>query len=315
MKKVLKNIYNEEVMIELVDNKDDASFITHSGTFHADEVMASILLLNKFGSIKLHRTNKIDDSMKDKFIYDIGFGKFDHHGIDFNKTRDNGIKYASCGLIWDEYGQDIISKLKIGNVDQLKSAVDKNLIMDIDRDDNGQSLNVNISIKYQSIPSLIGSFNPVWYENDRESEKFLEAVSFLNTIFNNFISKMVAKEKARKIVEEKIDLSSDGILILDRYMPWQDIVLSSINPKAKDILYTIFPSKRGGYNVVATPKSINSFDVKKPFPSAWAGLENEDLQKISGIDTITFCHKGLFICACKTLDDAKKIASVSIDSN
>lgn len=315
MKKVLKNIYNEEVIIELVENKEDASFITHSGTFHADEVMASVILLNKFGNIKLYRTNKIDDSMKDKFIYDIGFGKYDHHGNDFDKHRDNGIKYASCGLIWNEFGYDVIKKLEVDNIDTFKNSVDKNLIMDIDRDDNGQSLNVNIPVKYQSIPSLISSFNPVWYENDKESESFLDAVSFLNTIFNNFISKMVAKEKARTMVEEKINLSSNGVLILDRYMPWQDIVLSSTNPKANNILYAIFPSKRGGYNVVATPSSINSFDVKKPFPASWSGLEGKELQKVSGVDSITFCHKGLFICACVTFDDAKKIAEIAINNN
>lgn len=95
-------------------------------------------------------------------------------------------------------------------------------------------------------------------------------------------------------------------------MPWKDIVLSSTNPKAKEILYAVFPSKRGGYNVVATPIEVGSFDVKRPFPKNWAGKENEELQKISGVDTITFCHKNLFICACKTFEDALKIAGISV---
>lgn len=314
MKKVLKNIYGNDVTIELTNNYDEASFITHSGTFHADEVMASVILLNKFDNIKLFRTNKVNNDEKDKFAYDIGFGKFDHHGINFDKKRENGIKYASCGLVWNEYGKDILNKLKIPNIETLFNVIDKNLIMDIDRDDNGQSLDINIPIKYQSIPSLISSFNPLWYENGKEDERFLEAVCFANTIFNNFVNKLLAKEKARSLVEEKIEESKDKILILDTYMPWQDIVLSSDNKKAKDILYAIFPSKRGGYNIVATPTSVNSFNVKKPFPSSWAGLENEDLQKISGIDTITFCHKGLFICACKTFEDAKKIAKIAVES-
>ena len=97
-------------------------------------------------------------------------------------------------------------------------------------------------------------------------------------------------------------------------MPWKDIVLSSINPKAKDIMYAIFPSKRGGYNVVATPTEPGSFNVKKPFPENWAGQDEKTLQEISGIKTITFCHKGLFICACKTLKDAIKIAKIGINN-
>ncbi len=308
----LKNIYNEDVSIIMVDNEKDANFITHSGTFHADEVMSTVILLNKFGSMKLYRTsNPTNDKA---FVYDVGFGEFDHHGIDFDKTRGNGIKYASCGLIWNTYGKDIVQKLKVEDILEFAQSIDKNIIMDIDRDDNGQSLGVELPVKLQAIPNLIGSFNPSWNDLSNEDECFLKAVGFANTIFNNIVNKMLSKETARKIVEQRIDESKNGVLVLDNYMPWKDIVLSSNNPKAKDILYAIFPSKRGGYNVVAAPVLSGSFEVKKPFPSIWAGKEGKELQDISGIKTITFCHKGLFICACKTFEDAKKIAMMAIDN-
>lgn len=308
----LKNIYDENVQIKIVDNEQDANFITHSGTFHADEVMASIILLNKFGSMNIYRTNRVTN--EDAFVYDIGFDIFDHHGIDFNEKRENGIKYASCGLIWKEFGKDIIKKLNVKDVDSFFETIDKNLIMDIDRDDNGQKLENEPEIKQQTIPNLIANFNPAWNEDDKENENFINALSFANTIFNNMIHKMKAKECAIDIVEKKINESKNNTLILDCYMPWKDIVLSSSNPKAKDILYAVFPSKRSGYNVVATPVSIGSYDVKKTFPKSWAGKENDELQKISGIKTITFCHKNLFICACKTFDDAIKITEVAINN-
>ena len=95
-------------------------------------------------------------------------------------------------------------------------------------------------------------------------------------------------------------------------MPWKDIVLSSDNSKAKDILYAIFPSKRGGYNIVATPKEIGSFDVKKPFNELWAGKSKEELRRITGIETFNFCHKNLFICSCDTYEDALLIAKISL---
>lgn len=313
MKKLkLKNIYGKDICIKLVEDQKKADFITHAGTFHADEVMATVILLNKFGTIKLSRVNEVLN--RKAFCYDIGFGAFDHHGIDFDKTRENGIKYASCGLVWKEFGKDIIKKLNISNIDEYVLSIDKNLMMDIDRDDNGQSLGDALPIKMQTLPNLISSFNPVWHEEKKEAENFLNAVAFANTIFNNIIKKMISSKKAKTIIEEKIEESTGGILILDSYMPWKDIVLSSANPKAKDILYAIFPSKRGGYNVVATPIEPGSFEVKKPFPSSWAGLNEETLKKVSGVDTITFCHKGLFICACKTFSDALKIAKISIDN-
>lgn len=307
----LKNIFNDKVKLEIVDSEKDANFITHSGTFHADEVMATVILLNKFGSMKLFRTSSVSNN--NAFVYDVGFGEFDHHGIDFNESRENGIKYASCGLVWRKFGKDIIKSLNITNVDSFFESVDKNLILDIDRDDNGQALANEPEIKIQGIPNLIGNFNPAWNDLSSETSGFLDAISFANTIFNNMINKMLAKEEARKIVEDKINESHSGILILDNYMPWKDIVLTSSNTKAKDILYAIFPSKRSGYNVVATPVELGSFDVKKPFPSKWAGLKTDELQKMTGVDTITFCHKNLFICACKTYEDAIKIAQIAME--
>ena len=62
------------------------------------------------------------------------------------------------------------------------------------------------------------------------------------------------------------------------------------------------------------PKASGSFEIKKPFPSRWAGLENEELQKVSKIKSITFCHKNLFICACKEKDDALLIAKTAIEN-
>ena len=58
-KVILKNIFNENVEVKIVDNQNDTDFITHAGTFHADEVMATVILLNKFKSIKLSRVNTI----------------------------------------------------------------------------------------------------------------------------------------------------------------------------------------------------------------------------------------------------------------
>lgn len=306
----LKNIFNDEVKLEIVDNEDEANFITHSGTFHADEVMSTVILLNKFGNMKLFRTSSVSNN--NAFVYDVGFGPFDHHAIDFDEKRDNGIKYASCGLVWKAFGLDIISKLNVENKSSFFDTIDKNIVMDIDRDDNGQTLDNEPEIKLQNIPSLIANFNPSWNDLLSETDRFLDAVAFANTIFNNIVKNMLSKESARKIIEKNIEESKNGILILENYMPWKDIVLSSKNPKASEILYAIFPSKRGGYNVVATPISSGSFIIKKKFPESWAGKENEELQKISGVDTITFCHKNLFICACKTFEDALKIAEISV---
>lgn len=71
--------------------------------------------------------------------------------------------------------------------------------MDIDRDDNGQALQNEPEVKAQTIPSLIGSFNPAWDEDTKDEERFLEALSFLNTIFNNIIRKKCLQKKKLEV--------------------------------------------------------------------------------------------------------------------
>ena len=311
MKVELRNIYGGISKLEIVENDIDANFITHNGTFHADEVMSTVFLLNKHKNIKLCRTREINNN--DAFIYDVGFGKFDHHQNDFDKVRNNGIKYATCGLIWEAFGKEIISELGIENIDLLYESIEKNLVFDIDRDDNGQTIDKEPSIKNITVHNIIGMFNPNWDELDTENEAFLEAIKFANNVFNNLVSKMVAKEKARKIVEDKIEESENGILMLDSYMPWKDIVLTSTKEKAKEIFFAIFPSKTGGYAIVATPKESNSFELRKEFKEEWGGKSKEELVSLTGIKTFKFCHKNLFICSCETKEDALLIAKKALD--
>lgn len=306
------NIFNKEVNIELVDNIEDANFVTHNGSFHADEVMTLCILSTIFNDIKLFRTTKLSDT--NAFVFDMGGGEFDHHGKDFNKTRENGVKYASCGLVWKAFGKSILKDLGIENIDEMFEFVDKDLVCDIDRFDNGQNLEINTDYSVKSIPSLIESFNPNFDEPDKEKEYFLNSVLFANKIFTTELKNTVAKEKARTVIDKKINESTDDFIELDCHIDWKNLVLSSKEEKASRIKYAIVPSPRGGYVVGVTPIFINSFDLRKPLPSSWGGKSKEELFELTGIDTLYFCHKNLFICACDTREDALKIVRMAIDN-
>ena len=306
----LYNLFNKKVNREIVDNINEASFVTHNGTFHADEVMALCILANMFSDIKLFRTTKLEKT--DAFVFDMGGGEFDHHGKDFNKVRDNGVKYASCGLIWKAFGKNILSGLGIQNIDKTFEAIDKNLICDIDRFDNGQNLDINVDYAVKSIPSLIEGFNPNFDEENKEKEYFLNSVLFANTIFTNEIKKELSYEKARIIIDKKISEATDDYIELDCHMDWKNLVLSSNEEKAKNIKYAIVPSNRGGYTVVATPLYQDGFDLRKPLPSSWGGKTKEELFELTGIETLYFCHKNLFLCACDTREDAIKVVKLAL---
>ena len=71
--------------------------------------MSTVILLNRFGNIKLARVNEVEN--KNAFIYDIGFGEFDHHQKEFDLRHDSGVKYASFGLLFKKYGMDYLNKI------------------------------------------------------------------------------------------------------------------------------------------------------------------------------------------------------------
>ena len=66
-------------MIKLVNNILEADFITHAGNFHADDVFCTVLMERFYENITLIRLKDYKDDGT-KIAYDIGLGRFDHHG-------------------------------------------------------------------------------------------------------------------------------------------------------------------------------------------------------------------------------------------
>jgi uncharacterized UPF0160 family protein len=44
--------------------------------------------------------------------------------------------------------------------------------------------------------------------------------------------------------------------------------------------------------------------VRKPLPEEWAGIRDEELRKVSGVNGAIFCHKGRFISIWETKEAA-----------
>lgn len=298
--------------IKLTKNIKEANCITHSGTFHADEVFATVILSKIIPEIVLIRLQEVrEDVPASTIVYDIGGGKFDHHQFGGNGERANGVKYAACGLIWKEFGREVLKKLNVEDIDYVFDYVDKNLIQFIDSNDNGQLPKIDLDYKYVHISQIIAFFNPRWDEEIDSDIKFRKALNLAETIFDEFVQDAISKSKAKEEVEQAIDDQKDGIMILNKYMPWKDFVLESTNPKAQEINFVVFPSKRGGYNVYAVPKEKGSFENRKSLPETWRGLRDEKLQEVTEVSTARFCHNAGFICSTDEFEDALKLANMA----
>ena len=295
--------------IKLTKNINEANCITHSGTFHADEIFATLILSKIMQKITLIRVQEVREKPNENvLVYDIGAGKYDHHQFGGNGERENGIKYAAAGLIWKEFGRNLLENYNVEDIDYVWNYIDKNLIQFIDSNDNGQLPKLQADYRNVHLSYIIGLFNSKWDEEVDNDENFMRALEIANTIFEEFLSDTFSKMKAKKIVDKAIEESKDGIVILKKYVPWKEFIVNSENEKAKDINFVVFPSKRGGYNVYAVPIEIGSFENRKSLPQSWRGKRDEELQRVTGVKTARFCHNAGFICSCETMEDAINLA-------
>lgn len=298
--------------IKLTKNINEANCITHSGTFHADEIFATLILSKILPEITLIRVPELKEEVGENvLVYDIGAGKYDHHQLGGNGERTNGVKYAACGLIWKEFGKNLLAKYDVDDIDYTWDYIDRNLIQFIDSNDNGQLPKLQTEYRNVHLSYIISLFNSKWDEEVENDNNFLKALEVAKLVFEEFLIDTVSKMKAKKIVDKAIDDSKDGIAIFERYLPWKEFVVNSEKEKAKDIDFVVFPSKRGGYNIYAVPVEIGSFENRKLLPESWRGKRDEELQEITGVKTARFCHNAGFICSCDIFEDAITLAHLA----
>ena len=301
--------------IRVTKNVEEANLITHNGTFHADEVLATAILCKVVKNPVVCRIPKVPENLDNEVIvYDIGLGEFDHHQKNGNGVRENGIPYASCGLIWKKFGNEILRKYT-DKADFVQFLIDRDFIQGIDAIDSGEVPKAKSYVNIFSFSQCISTFNPTWDSDESADKAFVKAVKFADIVLENILKNTVSKAKATGIIEEAIENSEDHILVLDKYVSWKSVIPFSENEKAKDIWFVVYPSNRGeGYNWQCVPDKKSSSGQRKSVPFRWRGLTAEELRRVTGIKTATFCHYAGFIGGAETLEDTIEFVKLAIES-
>ena len=305
--------------ISITKSPKRANAITHGGMFHADDVMATVILSKVIKNLCVCRNSEMNLKInKGTIVYDVGFGKYDHHQKGGNGSRPNGVPYAAVGLIWRDFGPEIVRKTC--DPELVWNFIDRDLIQGIDYTDNGVTLNKDKNIKERnhpksfSISKAISGFNPGWDSEEDSDTAFIRAVNFAEIIFDNFLEKAISKANAKELVDDLIEKSEKNVLILDQYVPWKEFVFTSKNPKAEDIKFVVYPSDRGGYNWECVQKGFYNSAYRKNVPETWKGLKNFELQRTTGIKTAKFCHPAGFIGGAETIEDAIALTQIAINT-
>ncbi|MEG1011838.1 MAG: MYG1 family protein [Ruthenibacterium sp.] len=259
----------------------DTAF-THAGRFHADEVFSTALLQIINPRLTVRRGFRVPEDFSG-IVYDIGDGPFDHHAKG-SPVRENGIPYAAFGLLWREVGASLVGAEQAARVDQ-------HFIQPLDADDNTGCGN--------QLAQLIGAYNPAWDSEEQPDECFAAAVAVAKDLLGHKLESLRSIARAADEVNAALAKRKDGIVRLARYAPWKQQLIP-----AKDALFVVYPSQRGGWCAQGVPASFGSPALKAPFPAAWAGLDESSLRAISNIEGLRFCHAGRFLVTTATEEDA-----------
>lgn len=266
---------------------------THGGSFHSDDVFSTALLKYLFPNIEITRGFDVPENY-DGIVYDIGFGEYDHHQKD-KRIRENGVPYAAFGLLWDKFGTRILSE-------EAAKRFDETFIQQLDYSDNTGERNI--------MADAIGSFNPDWDSSEDKDEAFKKAVEVAYEILSRRLNVIKSAERAEKLVNELVEKNEDKeYLILPKYTPWKKVICGT-----ESIIFVIYPSNRGGYNVQGVPMKEETNDLRCPFPEKWRGASEEAIRAESGIEGIRFCHTSGFLIAVNNIETAIKACEYTLEN-
>ena len=296
--------------------------VTHSGGFHADELLSSVILTRLFPDAKLIRSREAQqiEPAAGRIIYDVGGmfdaerGIFDHHQRP-NPLRQDGQPYSSFGLIWAHYGRDYLMSFNVPSrdVDAIHASFDRGFVLPVDLIDNGAVNPSDAGPIFASLilPVLLETLKPVFDDrkDGADDRAFAAALPVARAFIEASIQRKAANLRAEALVSDAIEKAgTSAVLELPMGMPFRagvekagaDHFLFVVHPRGSDWALTTIRTKDG------------TFENRADLPAAWAGLKDGDLETVSGVEGAKFCHNGRFIAVASSRDAVLRMADLAV---
>jgi len=312
---------------------------THSGSFHADDVFGVGVLMGVYPAHTLVRSRQdelidaADFAVDVGGIWDIERGRFDHHQRGFDGARParrvdgndaHGVGYASAGLVWSVHGTAYVQALagSVGvpldpnAVAETVRSIDASLVQYLDIVDTGQG---SVAPGIFGLSALIAQLNTNWMEEhgltslakaQLQESRFLEAIAITRKFLDRAIIKKISQFRSHDIVRRAQRLLDGRVLYLQEGgMPWTHVVVDEM----PEVMFVIYPDSEGEqYQVKTVPVEIGSFLARLDLPKAWAGLRNQELAAVTGVQDSVFCHSNLFIGGARSMEGALRLAELAL---
>ncbi|GMY30625.1 UPF0160 protein-like [Fagus crenata] len=317
---------------------------THNGSFHCDEALGCFMirLTDKFSNAEIVRSRDpqvlegLDAVLDVGGVYDPSRDRYDHHQKGFDEVFGHGFstKLSSAGLVYKHFGKEIIAKeLQVDeghpNVHRLFLSIYKSFMEAIDAVDNGiNRYDTDKPPRYVNnthLSSRVGRLNLDWIEPDQSPEKENEAFQramalagseFLDSVRYHAKSWLPARSIVMECLAARQNIDPSGeIMVLTTFCPWKLHLFEleeelKIDPPVKYVLYQDDRSKH--WRVQAVAVSPDSFESRKPLPSQWRGLRDDELSKVAGIPGCVFVHMSGFIGGNQSYEGALAMAKAAL---
>jgi uncharacterized UPF0160 family protein len=141
--------------------------------------------------------------------------------------------------------------------------------------------------------------------NASVDEAFEKAVTtareYLERVIDNYHHKALLRIEADRVYQAAADKK---VLVFDTMMK------RGIFTEYPDVNTIVTPRdlEDTAWSAITVPLDDESFASKVSFPEAWAGLRDEELAAVSGIEGALFCHKNRFMFVSRTKEGAMAAA-------
>jgi uncharacterized UPF0160 family protein len=294
--------------------------VTHNGKFHADDVFGVATLFMLLGEENCEVIRTRDKSLIERgdYVLDVGEicdpenNRFDHHQQGGAGERENGIPYASFGLIWKKYG------IQLAGTPDTAERIDRSFVQPIDAGDNGMDITTPLieGIVPCTITAVIDLHRPTWKEDDDWDRRFFEAVKWAEKVLERQIKIEKDFSEGANTVRSVYEKTKDKRLIVfnENQTFGRELITEILMSYREPLFAVLYRIDVGEWQVITIGKSKGSFDMRKPLPTAWGAKHDEELVAVSGVADAAFCHRRLFMCTARSKEGALKLAELALDA-
>ncbi len=265
---------------------------THSGPFHADDVLAwGLVRVFVDPEAELVRTRDPAVLAAADMVFDVGGSfdpatlRFDHHQTAYTGPR------SSAGMVVDWLES-------AGRVSASLAAFLRTRASDyVDDVDNGRR---ETDASVPCFATMVEALNRGAGTLEAFDAQFRVAGDMATAWVRGLAAGHAEEEAARTVVQAAMadaEARGSNVIVLESYVRWKPAYFG-FGGADHPTDFVAHPGPDGSWRALAIPPVLGSFDQKVPFPAAWAGLVDGELAAVSGVPGARFCHKNRFILVC-----------------